>query len=149
VTVCKGVRRRLGDEREYFAAIAIGRGCALAARQAGGTVIGEPGTTCTLRVDGRVHRLLVTDATATFTQHASYTRFGWVTTVDEGVVRARIGGDESDGAGGVRHSLFLFEGPLVRAGDAEDWCLARLPEPEPAPPAKPEAPAETVESNGF
>ena len=146
--LCNGVRRRFLDEPEYFAAIVVGRECTIGAQQVGRTVIGSPGTACTLRVDGRVHRLSVTDATATFAQHTFSTRFGLVTTVDESSVQARIGGDESDGAGGVRHSLFVFEGPLVRVGDAEDWCLATLPKPAPSMPMKPTQP-ETGEANGF
>jgi hypothetical protein len=148
VKMCNGVRRSFLAEREYFAAIVVGRGCTIAAQQAGRTVVGWPGTTCTLRIDGRVHRLRVTDATATFGQQAFWTKYGLVTAVDQSVVQARIGGDESDGAGGVRHSLFVFEGPLERVTDAEDWCLATLQRPPPSTPVKPEQP-ETVEANGF
>jgi hypothetical protein len=149
VRICGGVRRHFLDEPQSFAAIAVGRGCVIPAEQAGSTVIGEPGSMCTVRLDGRVHRLRVTDATVTFPERAMWTRSGLVRTVDDTLMHARIGGDESDGAGGVRHSLFLFEGPLLREGDAEDWCVARLPEPAPAPAVRTEPVGEPVEANGF
>ena len=152
VQMCNGVRRRLWDERESFAAIVVGRTCTIAAQQTGRGVVGSPGSTCTLRIDGRVHRLRVTDAMATFAERAVVTRYGVTTVADEGVIQARIGGDESDGAGGVRHSLYLFEGPLVGASDAEDWCLATLPRPaasNPVVPRQPEPEPEPVEANGF
>ncbi len=148
VRICHGVRRRFLDEPYDFAAIAVGRTCIIPADEAGRTVIGTPGYTCTLVVDGRVHRLRVTDATATFGAHAIWTKLGPLTATDATVVQARIGGDETDGTGQVRHSLFLFEGPLTRTDDARDWCVSMLPMPPP-PEVRPAPEGETFEANGF
>ena len=151
--VCNGVRRRFTDEPQYFAAIAVGRACVIPAEEAGRTLVGSPGSNCTLLVDGRVHRLRVTDATATFGVRALWTRYGVATYADDGVVSTRIGGDESDGAGHVRHSLFLFEGPLTRTGDAATWCVSMLPKPPPPPvvprPLEKEPEGQTYQANGF
>lgn len=140
------------DERMSFAVIAVGQGCVVGANRTGGALVGWPETTCTLWVDGRVHQLRVTDALATFAESALLTKHGLVTTVNEGVITVQIGGDERDGAGGVRHSLFLFEGPMVRTGDAEDWCLGVLARPAPPPsvkPSKPRTDLDETEANGF
>ena len=72
-----------------------------------------------------------------------------MTTVNEGVVKVHIGGDESDGAGGVRHSLFLFEGPMVHAGDADDWCRGILAKSAPAVAMPRTDRVEETEANGF
>lgn len=148
VHVCRDVRRRFFDTPQSFAAIRLGGGCVIPAEVSGRTVIGEPGPMCTVRVDGRVHRLRVTDATVTFPQGAMWTRFGMVSVADRSLAHARIGGDESDGAGGLRHSLFELEAPLVRASDAQGWCVARLP-PPPPPPAPPVETMEPSEANAF
>jgi hypothetical protein len=71
-----------------------------------------------------------------------------VSFADRSLVHLRIGGDESDGAGAVRHSLFELEAPLASAQDAERWCLARLP-PLPPPPLEPLDTAEPSEANAF
>jgi hypothetical protein len=71
VKVCNRVRRRFLDEPRSFAAIAVGRTCIIPAEQDGRTLIGSAGSDCTLVVDGRVHRLRVTDATVTFGANAS------------------------------------------------------------------------------
>ncbi|MGD0529982.1 MAG: hypothetical protein ABSE49_32910 [Polyangiaceae bacterium] len=148
VRVCAGVRRRVFDDPQTFAAITVGGGCIIPAEVVGRTVIGEPGSMCTVRVDGRLHRLRVTDALVTFREHALWTRFGMLQVADKSVVHARIGGDESDGAGALRHSLFELEAPLARAEDAQDWCVARLaPPPPPPPPALFDT--EPVEANAF
>lgn len=68
--------------------------------------------------------------------------------VDRAAVQARIGGDETDATGHVRHSLFVFEGPLARADDARDWCVAMLPKPPPPPPARTEQ-EQPSEANSF
>lgn len=149
VRICRGVSRRFRDDPYSFAAITVGRACIIPADEAGGTVVGSPGSTCTLVVDGRVHRLRVTDATATFGAFASWTKTGLMRFVDRTGVQARIGGDETDEAGHVRHSLYLFEGPLARTTDARDWCVAMLPEPPPPAPAVRAPEEQTSEANSF
>ena len=91
----------------------------------------------------------MTDAAVVFPERAVWTRFGTVRVPDRTLVQARIGGDESDAAGTVRHSLFDLEAPLARADDALDWCVDRLPAPPPPPPPAPVETAKPAEANAF
>ncbi len=134
VSLCRGSLGHL-----ELAAIAVGGTCNVAAEREGDTLVGRGETTCALRVDGREHRLRLTDATATFGQRVYPTLRGSAVAVDQALVKVRMGGDESDGAGGVRHSLFVFEGPLVRTSDAEDWCNEVRARSAPAAPPSTEA----------
>ncbi|HEY5242111.1 MAG TPA: hypothetical protein VIJ22_11620 [Polyangiaceae bacterium] len=123
VTACNRIRRRIQDDPQTFATITVGAQCTVVAHAGGDAWIGEPGDACTLQIDGRPHRLRVTDATATFSVRHSVTGRSYV---DGRLTEVRIGGDEVDEQGAARHLLFVFDGALESSVDAEDWCVARL-----------------------
>lgn len=145
VTACNRIRRRIQDDPQTFATIAVGPQCTVVAHAGGDAWIGEPGDACTLQIDGRPHRLRVTDATATFA--VRHTATGKRSYVDEGLTQVRIGGDEVDEHGEVRHLLFVFDGALESSVDAEDWCAARLAGAAKAARAASPAPATYGEAN--